>query len=50
MIAVDEYYNNSLNLMISRIKKQDGDPWYYLAELRVRKSNNKSKIDDLIGE
>ena len=48
MIAADEYYNNSLNLMINRIKKQDGDPRYYLAELRALKRNKQSTID-LIG-
>ena len=40
-MAYDEFYSSSLSNMVMRVKKEDGDPRFFLAEL---KDNSRKKI------
>lgn len=45
MIAIDEFKNQRLSMMVERVRNQEGDPRFFLAELR-EKSNNIVEMDD----
>jgi hypothetical protein len=38
LIAYDEYWNQHMSLMVSRVKLEEGDPRYYLAKLVTNKN------------
>ena len=41
LMAYDEFYSSNLSNMVMRVKKEDGDPRFFLAEL---KDNSRKKI------